>query len=89
MHKAAQLSQQLEQMNVADGMREIERASEGALYFEVIADAMCIMHDDGSANIIENVGSGVVTSEVISAENILMVLHHYRPFKEVFKGNVQ
>jgi len=47
------------------------------------------MHDDGSVNIIENVGSGVITSEVISAENILKVLHHYRPFKEVFKGNVQ
>lgn len=89
MHKAAQLSQQLEQMSVADGMKEIERASEEALHFDVIADTMCILHDDGSANIIENAGSGVITSEVISAENILKVLHHYRPFKEVFKGNVQ
>jgi len=89
MHKAARLSQQLEQLNVAEGMEEIERSSKEALYFDVIEDAMCIMHDDGSVNIIENAGSGVVTSEVISAENILKVLHHYRPFKEVFKGNVQ
>jgi hypothetical protein len=89
MHKAAQLSQQLEQMNVADGMKEIERSSKEGLYFDVIADTMCIMHDDGSVNIIENVGKGFVTTEVISAENILKVLHHYRPFKEVFKGNVQ
>lgn len=89
MHKAAQLSQQLEQMNVADGMKAIERASHEALHFDVIADAMCIMHDDGSANIIESVGKGFITGEVISAENILKVLHHYRPFKELFKGNVQ
>jgi hypothetical protein len=47
------------------------------------------MHDDGSVSIIENLGSGVITSEVISSANILKVLHHYRPFSEVFKGNVQ
>jgi hypothetical protein len=50
---------------------------------------MCIMHDDGSVNIIENMGNGMITGEVISSENILKVLHHYRPFKEVFRGNVQ
>ena len=89
MHKAAELSKRLEQLNVAQGMKEVEKSSKEALYFDVIGDAMCIMHDDGSVNIIESAGSGVITGEVISAENVLKVLHHYRPFKEVFSGNVQ
>lgn len=83
MNKAAQLSKQLEKLDVAKGMRLIEQSSNEALYFDVIGDAMCIMHDDGSVNIIENMGNGVITSEVISSENILKVLHHYRPFKDV------
>jgi hypothetical protein len=89
MNKAAQLSEKLEQVNIAEGMQLIEKSNEEALYFDVIEDAMCIMHDDGSVNIIENMGSGVITSEVISSANILKVLQHYRPFKEVFKGMVQ
>jgi len=89
MNKAAQLSEKLEKLNVAEAMALIEKTNEEALYFDVIEDAMCIMHDDGSVNIIENMGSGVITSEVISSANILKVLHHYRPFKEVFKGGVQ
>jgi hypothetical protein len=91
MNKAAQLSKtkRLEQLDVAEGMKVINKSSEEALYFDVIRDAMCIMHDDGSVSIIENLGRGVITSEVISSANILKVLHHYRPFKEVFKGNVQ
>ena len=89
MNKSAQLSEKLEQVDIAEGMKIIEKWNEEALYFDVIEDAMCIMHDDGSANIIENLGSGVITSEVISSANILKVLQHYRPFKEVFKGNIQ
>lgn len=89
MHKAAQLAKQLEQLNVNDGMAEIEIAIKAALYFDMIGDAMCLMHDDGSVNMIENAGGGVFTSEVIAPENILKVLHHCRPFKEVFKGSVQ
>ncbi len=89
MNKAAQLSEKLEQVDIAEGMEIIEKYNEEALYFDVIEDAMCIMHVDGSVNIIENFGSGVVTSEVISSANILKVLQHYRPFKEVFKGNIQ
>lgn len=89
MSKAAQLSQRLEQLDLAAGMKLIDTANEEALYFDVIEDVMSIMHDDGSVNFIENIGSGVVTTEVISPANILRVLHHYRPFKEVFKGNVQ
>jgi hypothetical protein len=50
---------------------------------------MCVMHDDGSVNIFQGVGHGIITGEVISAANILKVLQHYRPFKEVFKDNVQ
>jgi len=89
MNKAAQLSKALEQVDIAEGMKTIERWSEEALHFDVIEDAMCIMHDDGSVNIFENFGSGVITSEVISSANILKVLHHYRPFKEVFSGSMQ
>lgn len=89
MNKAAQLSENLEKLDVAEGMKLIEMSSEEALYFDVIENAMCIMHDDGSVNIIENMGSGVITCEVISSANIIKVLHHYRPFKEAFQGSVQ
>lgn len=89
MSKAAELAKRLERLAVADGLTIIEEASEKALYFDVIGNAMCLMHDDGSVNIIDNHGQGIVTTEVIAPENILKVLHHYRPFKEVFKGMVQ
>lgn len=87
MSKAMQLSKKLEQLGPAEGIDEIERSTNEAIYFDVIDDAMCVMHDDGSVNIIENMGHGVITTEVISAANILKVLKHYRPFKEVFKKN--
>ena len=87
MSKAMQLSKKLEQVNVADGMKIIEESISEALHFDVINNSMCIMHDDGSVNIIENMGHGVITSEVISSESILKVLQHYRPFKEIFKAN--
>lgn len=89
MNKAAQLAERLQQVNVAEGPRIIEACYEEALHFDVIDDAMCIMHADGSVNIVEHVGKGAVTVETISSENILRVLKHYRPFKEVFKGQVQ
>jgi hypothetical protein len=89
MNKATQLLEQFEKLSTAEGMQLIEESNKKALYFNVIGDAMCIMHDDGSVNIIENMGNGMITGEVISSENILKVLHHYRPFKEVFRGNVQ
>ena len=89
MNKAAQLSEKLEQVDMAERMKIIDKCNKEVLYFDVIEDAMCIMHDDGSVNIIENLGSGVMTGEVISSANILKVLQHYRPFKEVFKGNIQ
>ena len=89
MNKAAQLSAKLEQVDVVEGMKIIEEWSVKALFFNVIDDANCIMHDDGSANIIESMGKGGILVEVISSENILKVLKHYRPFKEVFKGNIQ
>lgn len=87
--KAAHLSAKLEQVDVGEGMKIIEKANEEALHFDVIDDAMCVMHDDGSVNIIEHMGKGVMTVEVISSGNILKVLKHYRPFKEVFKNQVQ
>ncbi len=89
MNKAAQLSKKLEQLDTVKGMKEIDESNKDALYFDVIEDAMCIMHNDGSVNIIENLGSGVITCEVISSANVLKVLQHYRPFKEVFKGIIQ
>ena len=67
----------------------LEKATKDALWFDAVEDVMTIMHKDGSVNFIDNRGRGIVTSEVISAENILKVLQHYRPFKEVFKGNIQ
>ena len=70
-------------------MQLIEKSNKEAIYFDIIEDAMCIMHEDGSVNIIEKMNNGAITSEVISSANILKVLHHYRPFKEVFKGNLQ
>ena len=87
MNKAAQLSRTLEQANSADWDKILEKSNKEALHFDVIEDAMCIMHDDGSVNIIEIRGHGVITGEVISSANILKVLHHYRPFKEVFKDH--
>lgn len=89
MHKAGQLSKALEQVGVAEGMKMIETSSQEALHFDVIGNAMCIMHDDGSVSIFESSDGGAITSEVISPVNVLRVLQHYRPFKEVFKGNIQ
>lgn len=89
MSKAAQLAARLEQVEVAEGMKIIEASTEKAIHFDVIDDAMCIMHSDGSVNIVDHMGKGRVTVEVISSANILRVLKHYRPFKEVFEGKVQ
>jgi len=89
MSKAAQLSKELEQLSIAEGMDVIEKATEDAIWFDAVEDVMTIMHKDGSVNFIDNRGRGVITCEVISAENILKVLRHYRPFKEVFKSNIQ
>jgi hypothetical protein len=60
-----------------------------SLHFDVIEDVMCIMHSDGSVNLITHMSGGAMTVEVISAGNILRVLRHYRPFKDVFKDQVQ
>lgn len=89
MNKAAQLSAKLEQVDGIEGMKIIEEWYDKSLSIYTIDDAMCIMHDDGSVNIIELMGKGGITVEVISSENILKVLQHYRPFKEVFKGKIQ
>lgn len=89
MNKAAQLSKELEQLNVAEGMDVIETSAKDALWFDIIEDIYMIMHKDGSVNFIDNRGRGIVSCEAISAANVLKVLQHYRPFKEVFKGNIQ
>ena len=89
MNKALQLSTTLEQVHGEEWIELIEKSNKEALHFDVIDDVMCIMHNDGSVNIIQHRGNGVITGEVISPENILKVLHHYRPFKEVFKANMQ
>jgi len=74
---------------VSAGMKIIEVSSAGALHFDVIDEAMCIMHSDGSANIIDHMGKGVMIVESISSANILKVLNHYRPYKDVFHRQVQ
>ncbi len=89
MNKASTLSAKLEHLDVEKGLTLIQESSQLALYFDVIGDVMCIMHDDGSVNMVENFGRGAITVEAISPENILKVLQHYRPFKEVFKTQVQ
>lgn len=89
MNKASKLSAELDQTEIEKGMSLIEEYSQRALHFDVIGDAMCIMHDDGSVTMVENMGRGGVTVEAISSANILKVLHRYRPFKEVFETKVQ
>jgi hypothetical protein len=84
MHKAAQLAALLDGVDDAEGEETILAWSERALSHVLIDEAMCIMHSDGSVNVIEHKGNGVMAVEVISAENILKVLKHYRPFEEVF-----
>jgi hypothetical protein len=89
MHKAAQLAARLEKVDMAEGMKLMEEWTASSLYFHVVDDAMCIMHSDGSVNIIDHMGKGAMTVEVISSGNILKVLEHYRPFSDVFKGKMQ
>lgn len=89
MSQAAELAAKLGQVDIAQGLKIIEELSPTALEFDVIDDAMCIMHADGSVNIVENMGKGVVSVEAISSGNILKVLKHYRPYKDVFKNLVQ
>ena len=89
MHKAAQLARRLEKASPAEGMKLIEAANLEALHFDVIDEAMCIMHSDGSVNIVEMVDGGRIAVEVLTAENTLKILKHYRPFQEVFKKKVQ
>lgn len=89
MTKAAKLAAKLEHMDIDNGMTTIEASQKESINFDVIDDAMCIMHSDGSVNIVEHLGKGRMTVEIISSASIFKVLKHYRPFKEVFKGKVQ
>lgn len=89
MTKAAALAAQLRVLDVAKGMLLLEKCSENSLYFDVINDAMCLMHPDGSVNIIENMGEGAVKVEAISPGNVLKALKHYRPFTGLFKSQLQ
>ena len=70
-------------------MQILEESYASALYFEAIDDALCVMHSDGSVNIVEHRGKGVIAVEVISSKNILKILKHYRPFKGVFRSPMQ
>lgn len=92
MNKAAKLSASLEKMTpeaaMAWIMETVEGKSEKPLHFNVLNDTMCIMHDDGSVNMIQNQGGGIITGEVVSGENILKVLEYYRPFSEVFASPI-
>lgn len=84
MTKAIELSQKLEKLDVEEGMNLIEQSNREAIYFDVFDDAMCILHKDGSVNIIEINGKGPIICGVLSPDNVLKVLHHYRPFIEAF-----
>ncbi len=89
MNKAAQLAAALEKARVEEGLKLIEGQTHTSLYFDVIDDVMCMMHSDGSVNLIAQMGDGAMTVEVMSARSILRVLKHYRPFKDVFEAQVQ
>lgn len=89
MNRAAEVSAKLEQLDVAEGMKLIESCTHESLYFDVIEDAMCIMHTDGSVNIVESFGKGGINVEVISSATIVRVLQYYRPFKDLFKDTIQ
>jgi hypothetical protein len=89
MNKAAELAARLNHVDITSGMKLIEDSCKSALHFDVVNDVMCVMHSDGSVNIVQGMGKGAVTVEVISSENILKVLEHYRPFRDVFKGKMQ
>jgi len=73
MNKAAQLSKRLESLGINEFEKAIERSVKEALSFCDVENVLCIMHNDGSVNFLDIPGNGVVTSEVISAENILRV----------------
>jgi hypothetical protein len=62
---------------------------EEAIHFDAEGDVLCIMHSDGSANVIDQRSLMGLMVEVISAANIVKVLKHYRPFTAVFRGKVQ
>lgn len=86
MSKAAQLAERLDSIGMAAGMAAVQASTADAVYFDVVDEVMCVMHPDGSVNMIELlVGQGRYTVETISADNILKVLKHYRPFREVFE----
>ncbi len=89
MNKAAQLSNKLISLDIYEFEKAIERSTKEAISFCAAEDVLCIMHSDGSVNFLDLGGDGIVTGEVISAENILRVLLCYRPFKEVFKSDIQ
>jgi len=89
LNKAVELADKLRQVEVGEGMKIIEGSTARALHFDVIGEVMCIMHSDGSANMIDYMGKGVMSVESISSENILKVLKHYRPFKSVFSKQMQ
>ena len=88
-NKASLLAARLENVDVATGMGIIEASTREAVHFDVIGDAMCIMHSDGSTNIVDSTGSAALTVEVISPAGTLQILKHYRPFKELYKRQVQ
>ena len=89
MNKAAHFAAQLEQVGGEEGLTMIQAQTGTSLHFDVIEDVMCIMHTDGSVNMIAHIGAGGMLVETISASNILRVLKHYRPFKDVFTAQVQ
>lgn len=88
MNKAAQFSAQLSKLDVQAGLTLVEAQADKAVHFDVIDEVMCLMHADGSVNMISQVSGVGMAVEAISAANILRVLKHYRPFSEVFSSPV-
>lgn len=74
MNKAAQLAAKLNGIEARAGMDMVEAEANKALHFDMIDDVMCIMHSDGSINLIGQMGSSAMVVETIAAHNILKVL---------------
>jgi hypothetical protein len=87
MSKAAELANQLKELEVEEGLKLIDEQQTKALFTQVFDDAMYIMHSDGSTNIVEMMPAGPGV-HAISAGNTLKVLHTYKPFAEAFESEI-
>jgi len=61
-------------------MSLIEQTAQTAVYSKVVDDMMYIVHDDGAVSLIESARGGAIAVEALTAESVLRVVAHARPF---------